>query len=172
MKRRLPTAVRPSRGLSLIEVLVAIVLISFGILGLVSLQARAVQFSVSAEDSQRAALLAGEMRHTMWGANTVTLPAAAVAAWQARVADPAVAGLPNATGSRGRHRQRRAHHRAVARAARRSGRGEPLRHRRGHPGTRTMSIARTSPRIFAASRATHTASRWSSCWWPWSSAWP
>jgi type IV pilus assembly protein PilV len=90
---------RRSRGLSMIEVLVAVVLISFGILGLVSLQARAVQVSVSAEDSQRAALLAGEIAATMWGANTVSLDAAVVEAWADRVADPAVAGLPNATGT-------------------------------------------------------------------------
>ena len=90
---------RRSRGLSMIEVLVAVVLISFGILGLVSLQARAVQVSVSAEDSQRAALLANEIAATMWGENTVSLDAAVVEAWADRVADPAVAGLPNATGT-------------------------------------------------------------------------
>jgi type IV pilus assembly protein PilV len=90
---------RPAPGMSLIEVLIAIVLISFGILGLVSLQARAAQYSVSAEDSQRAALLAGELATAMWGANTVTLPAATTDAWAARVADPAVAGLPNGTGT-------------------------------------------------------------------------
>jgi len=82
----------------MIEVLVAIVLISFGILGLVSLQARAVQYSVSAEDSQRASLLANEIAATMWGANTVTLDADVIKAWADRVADPTVAGLPNATG--------------------------------------------------------------------------
>jgi type IV pilus assembly protein PilV len=87
-----------ARGFSMIEVLVAIVLISFGILGLVSLQARAVQYSVSAEDSQRASLLAGELAATMWGANSVTLDADVIEAWADRVADPAVAGLPNATG--------------------------------------------------------------------------
>lgn len=90
---------RAARGFSMIEVLVAIVLISFGILGLVSLQARAAQYSVSAEDSQRAALLAGELAATMWGTNTVTLPAAVLTAWSASVADPGVAGLPNATGT-------------------------------------------------------------------------
>lgn len=83
----------------MIEVLVAIVLISFGILGLVSLQARAVQVSVSAEDSQRAALLAGEIATAMWGANSVSLDADEVEAWAERVADPSVAGLPNATGT-------------------------------------------------------------------------
>jgi type IV pilus assembly protein PilV len=94
---RLPA--RRARGMSMIEVLVAIVLISFGILGLVSLQARAVQFSVSAEDSQRAALLASEAATSMWAANSVSLPASAAEAWADRVADPAVAGLPNATGT-------------------------------------------------------------------------
>lgn len=94
-----PQLRRRVRGLSMIEVLVAIVLISFGILGLVSLQARAVQYSVSAEDSQRAALLAGELAATMWGANSVALPASAAEAWADRVADPSVAGLPNATGT-------------------------------------------------------------------------
>jgi type IV pilus assembly protein PilV len=99
MKRLAFTARRRTRGLSMIEVLVAIVLISFGILGLASLMARAVQFSVSAEDSQRAALLASEITTTMWGANTVTLPAGVVTAWAARVADPVVAGLPNGVGT-------------------------------------------------------------------------
>ncbi len=98
MTRRLNLR-RRARGLSLIEVLVAIVLISFGILGLASLQARAVQVSVSAEDSQRAALLANELAAAMWGANTVSLPAADITAWQARVGNASVAGLPNATGS-------------------------------------------------------------------------
>lgn len=83
----------------MIEVLVAIVLISFGILGLVSLQARAAQHSVSAEDTQRASLLANEIASAMWGANTVSLDAAVLSAWAARVADPSVAGLPNATGT-------------------------------------------------------------------------
>lgn len=90
---------RPASGLSMIEVLVAIVLVSFGILGLVSLQARAAQVAVSAEDSQRAALLANEIATQMWGANTVSLPAATLTAWATRVADPTVAGLPNATGT-------------------------------------------------------------------------
>lgn len=83
----------------MIEVLVAVVLISFGILGLVSLQARAAQHSVSAEDTQRASLLANEIATAMWGANSVSLDAAVLSAWSARVADPSVAGLPNATGT-------------------------------------------------------------------------
>ena len=99
-QRRNPCRRRAAtRGVSMIEVLVAILLISFGILGLVSLQARATQYSVSAEDTQRAALLANEIAAQMWGANTVSLDAATVDAWAARVADASVAGLPNASGT-------------------------------------------------------------------------
>ncbi len=99
-QRRNPCRRRAAtRGVSMIEVLVAILLISFGILGLVSLQARATQYSVSAEDTQRAALLANEIAAQMWGANTVSLDAATVDAWAARVADASAAGLPNASGT-------------------------------------------------------------------------
>ena len=99
MSRRSQTPRRRARGFTLIEVLVAIVLMSFGLLGLVSLQARAVQYSVSAEDSQRAALLANEVAAQMWGSNSVTLPAADITAWETRVADATASGLPNGVGT-------------------------------------------------------------------------
>ena len=76
-----------------------LVLFSFGLIGIVGLQAKAVQYSVSAEDSNRAALLASEIASAMELAQTVSLPSAAISAWQARVTNPAVAGLPNATAS-------------------------------------------------------------------------
>ena len=87
-------------GLTLIEVLVAILIFSFGLLGFVGLQARAIQYSVSAEDSNRAALLANEMASTMVMNKTVnpTTLAAAITAWQARASDAAGAGLPNGRG--------------------------------------------------------------------------
>lgn len=86
-------------GMSLIEVLVSVLIFSLGILGLMGLQARAVQFSVSAEDSNRAALLANELGTTLWTSGSVTPAAATLAAWQARVADPTVDGLPNGLGA-------------------------------------------------------------------------
>jgi type IV pilus assembly protein PilV len=93
---------RGQRGLTLIEVLVAILIFSFGLLGFVGLQARAIQFSVGAEDSNRAALLANEMATTMLTRNTIdeTEPglAAAIVQWQARAASTAV-GLPNGSAS-------------------------------------------------------------------------
>lgn len=87
------------RGISLIEVLVVIVLFSFGLLGLVALQARAVQTSIGAQDSNRAALLANELVTQMWGQNTVNLPAAAVTAWNTRIANATSGGLPNGAGT-------------------------------------------------------------------------
>jgi len=85
-------------GFSLIEVLVGILIISFGLLGLITLQSRAVQISVSSEDSQRAALLASEMASQMFNLNTVNVNPAVVTAWAARVADPA-SGVPNGVGT-------------------------------------------------------------------------
>lgn len=94
--RRSPTRTE-QQGLSLIEILIVVLLFSFGLTGLVAIQARAVQYSVSAEDTGRAALLANELAAQMWAANTVSLPAADIAAWTARVADTSNGGLPNST---------------------------------------------------------------------------
>lgn len=90
---------RRARGVSMIEVLVVIVLFSFGLIGMVGLQARAVQVSVSAEDSSRAALLANEIVSAMWGANSITLSSGEIAAWNTRVGDAANRGLPNGAGT-------------------------------------------------------------------------
>jgi type IV pilus assembly protein PilV len=86
-------------GVALIEILVAVLLVSFGLLGLISLQSRATQFSVGADDRTRASLLANELASEMWNAGTVNLNAAALEAWNARVADSSGAGLPNGTGT-------------------------------------------------------------------------
>jgi type IV pilus assembly protein PilV len=96
--KRSPPCRCPShaRGLSLLEVLISIVLFSIGLIGIVTLQARAVQISVSADDQLRASLLANEMASQMWNARSVNLSASAVAAWAARAADATGPGLPNA----------------------------------------------------------------------------
>jgi type IV pilus assembly protein PilV len=90
---------RRSRGFSMIEVLVSIVILSIGLIGLVGLQARGLQFSVSAEDTNRASLLANELATSMWTARTVSLPAATISTWQTRVADVTADGLPNGSGA-------------------------------------------------------------------------
>lgn len=89
---------RLARGLSLIEVMVVLVLFSFGLLGLVGLQARTTQLAVNAENTHRAALLASELAAAMWNSNSVTLDTAVVSAWQARVANAASRGLPGGEG--------------------------------------------------------------------------
>ena len=96
--RRTGPAAR-QRGVTLIETLIAILLFSIGLLGLVGLQARATQVSIGAEDSNRAALLANDIATEMLTTNTLTLPAATLAAWDARVAAAATAGLPNGAGT-------------------------------------------------------------------------
>jgi type IV pilus assembly protein PilV len=100
-RRSIPLAAAQSRtaGFSMIEVLITLVLLSFGLLGLVALQTRAVQTSVGAEDSNRAALLANEIATTMWLQNTVNLPSATVDAWETRVETVATGGLPNGQGT-------------------------------------------------------------------------
>lgn len=90
---------RRQAGLTLIEVLVAILIFSFGLLGFVGLQARAIQYSVSAEDTNRAALLANEISSSMVASQTASPSASAVAAWQARLSDAGNGGLANGVGT-------------------------------------------------------------------------
>lgn len=94
---------RQHAGMSLIEVLVAILIFSFGIIGLIGLQARALQYSTSAEDTSRAALLANELATAIVTGQTTPrtqlVPAAALTAWQLRLVDVANGGLPNAVGT-------------------------------------------------------------------------
>jgi type IV pilus assembly protein PilV len=73
------------RGVSLVEVLVAILIVSFGVLGLVGLQARATQFSLGAEERNRAALVANEIGSQLVMSNVPDLPTAELAAWNARI---------------------------------------------------------------------------------------
>ncbi len=95
----IPSPKRRQGGAMLIEVLVAVLLFSLGILGLLGLQARAMSFSIDAEDRNRAALLANDAASLMWLTKSVTLDAAVLTAWKARVADAAASGLVNGAGS-------------------------------------------------------------------------
>lgn len=54
-----------SQGFSMIEVLISILLVSFGLLGAAAMYARAVEFSTDTERRQMAAMLAGELLEIM-----------------------------------------------------------------------------------------------------------
>jgi type IV pilus assembly protein PilV len=90
---------RRARGFTLIEVLVAILVFSFGVLGAVGMQARMLQASTQNGDRSRASMLANEMVSQMWAQQTVSVPATTITAWQSRVSDASKVGLPNGTGS-------------------------------------------------------------------------
>lgn len=93
---------RGQRGMSLIEALIALLLLCVGVLGMAALHGRSVQYAVDAEDRNRAAILANELVSLMWAARTTNkdeLPTSTVSNWQTRVADATASGLPNAAGT-------------------------------------------------------------------------
>ena len=99
MKSRFPGRSRGSsnaaqRGFSLIEAMVAVALLSIGLIGLLGLQARAARMSTDTEDMTRAALLANEIASAMWvSVNATAVTPAQIAAWNARAADPTSGGM-------------------------------------------------------------------------------
>lgn len=95
--RHRPVRPRSQRGFSLIEVLVSVLLLSFGVLGLIGLQTRAIGMTNEAEERNTAARLADDVASEMWMAHTVSLPAARVTAWEDFVEDAAKSRLPNGT---------------------------------------------------------------------------
>jgi type IV pilus assembly protein PilV len=99
MKRpELSPCATQQRGLSLVEALIAVLLITLALLGLISLQARTVQLSSESEDVQRASLLANEMATAMLAEDSLSVSAGTLAAWQTRVGTATDAGLPGGTG--------------------------------------------------------------------------
>jgi type IV pilus assembly protein PilV len=90
---------RSSRGFTLIEVLISILVFSFGVLGAVALQAVAVQMGTQNGDRSRASMLANEMVSTLWAKQTASPASGDLAAWQGRVSNAAASGLPNGAGA-------------------------------------------------------------------------
>jgi type IV pilus assembly protein PilV len=97
---KIPSKLRINRhrGMTLIEVLVSLLIFSFGFLGLIGMQAKAVQISTDAEDRSRASLLANEIVSKMWMNKSLSVSQSDKNAWIARVQDPSVSGLPSAGG--------------------------------------------------------------------------
>jgi type IV pilus assembly protein PilV len=94
---RRPEWTHSQHGMALVESLISILIFSFGVLGLLGLEARAINFSVDSEDRNRASMFASEIASSMWLAGNVNPSAANVAAWQVSVADPTKTGLTNGT---------------------------------------------------------------------------
>ncbi len=96
-QRRAYPHLRRSRedGMALIEVLVSILLFAFGLLGLMGIEATAINLSVDAEDRSRAALFASDMASYMWANNSVAVSSAQLATWNTNCANLATeTGLP------------------------------------------------------------------------------
>jgi type IV pilus assembly protein PilV len=91
------TARNRQSGVALLEALVAMVIFAFGLLGLLGLESRAINFSVNAEDRNRAALFANDIASTMWLSGSVTVAPAVLTGWQTAVKDPTGVGLLNGT---------------------------------------------------------------------------
>lgn len=86
---------RTQGGFTLIEVLVALLVFSLGVLGVVGMQARAMQFSTQSGDRARAAMLANEIVTEMWAQQTAKLDDDRIASWQKRTQN----GLPSGAGT-------------------------------------------------------------------------
>jgi type IV pilus assembly protein PilV len=84
-------------GMVLLEVLISLLLFSFGVLGLVSVQVVATQNSVNSQDRAVASILANDMVSQMWIKNSSSVASITgeVNAWKLRVHDSV---LSNATG--------------------------------------------------------------------------
>ena len=85
-------------GMLLIEVMIAVLIFSFGLLGLVGLQVVSTQNSTNAEERTRASMLANDIVSVMWVKSSLN-PSADVATWKALVADGTKSGLSNAAGN-------------------------------------------------------------------------
>lgn len=97
--RTCPPPVAKQSGILLIEVLISILIFSFGILGLVGMQAVASQNAANAESRVIAASMANEITSMMYARKTSNIAdanlSADIAAWKTRVAGST---LPNASG--------------------------------------------------------------------------
>lgn len=96
MKRflRRPRIARDQRGMALLECLMALLIFSVGLLGLLGLEARVMNISTDSENRNRAAMLASEVASQMWLNNTVAPVTPAYATLLANAGDQTQGGLP------------------------------------------------------------------------------
>jgi type IV pilus assembly protein PilV len=89
-----PRVARAHRGVALLECLMALLIFSVGLLGLLGLEARVMNISTNSENRNRAAMIASEIASQMWLNNTVNPAAPAIVAARANVANQTQGGLP------------------------------------------------------------------------------
>jgi type IV pilus assembly protein PilV len=96
MKRvcRGPRIAQAQHGIAIIECMIALLIFSVGLLGLMGLEARVMNISVDSEDRSRAALFASELASQMWLNGTVNPATADYLALKASVNDMTKGGLP------------------------------------------------------------------------------
>jgi type IV pilus assembly protein PilV len=83
------------RGMALLECLMALLIFSVGLLGLLGLEARVMNTSTDSENRNRAAMLASEVASAMWLNNTVNPLAPSITAAEANAANQTQGGLPS-----------------------------------------------------------------------------
>jgi type IV pilus assembly protein PilV len=96
MKRYLehPRIARAQLGMALLECLMALLIFSVGLLGLLGLEARVMNISTDSENRGRAAMLANEVASQMWLNNTVTPATTAYNNLILNAGDQTQGGLP------------------------------------------------------------------------------
>ena len=72
------------RGMLMVEVMVALIVFSIGVLGMVKMQAISTSNSTNSEDRTTAALLSNDLISELWAAQSAAIPAD-YASWQTRV---------------------------------------------------------------------------------------
>jgi type IV pilus assembly protein PilV len=85
---------RTQRGVALIECMMALLIFSVGLLGLLGLEARVMNFSSESENRNRAAMFASELASQMWLNGTVTPGTADYTTLKGTIADQSKGGLP------------------------------------------------------------------------------
>ena len=90
-----PRIARDQHGMALLECLMALLIFSFGLLGLLGLEARVMNISTDSENRNRAALFAGELASQMWLNGTVTPATTDYTALLATVNDQTKGGVPS-----------------------------------------------------------------------------
>jgi type IV pilus assembly protein PilV len=89
-----PRTARTQHGIALLECLMALLIFSVGLLGLLGLEARVMNISVDSENRGRAALIASEIASQMWLNKTVLPTTTAYTTLVANAGDQTQGGLP------------------------------------------------------------------------------